>query len=81
MPQATGASATFEIKGFDIKGDVPITSAESSRLLAPFIGPGATIDTLQVRAGKSRSREGDCLVVAPFLDEGARAPCEAARQP
>ncbi len=47
MPQATGASATFEIKGFDIKGDVPITSAESSRLLAPFIGPGATIDTLQ----------------------------------
>ncbi|OIN93659.1 MAG: hypothetical protein AUJ20_03300 [Comamonadaceae bacterium CG1_02_60_18] len=47
MPAATGASATFAINGFEVTGDVPLPAAQTDAVLAPFIGPGATIETLQ----------------------------------
>jgi hemolysin activation/secretion protein len=47
MPAATGASATFTIKGFEVTGDVKLSADETNAVMAPFIGPGATIETLQ----------------------------------
>jgi hemolysin activation/secretion protein len=47
MPAATGVSTTFTISGFELTGDVQLPSAETTLVLAPFIGPGATIETLQ----------------------------------
>ena len=47
MPEATGASTTFSINGFDLTGEVDISTDECTRILAPFIGPDATIETLQ----------------------------------
>ena len=50
MPAATGASARFAISGFEVTGDSPLSVAEWSQLLAPFIGPDATLATLQKAA-------------------------------
>lgn len=47
MPEATGATASFAINGFQLTGDIPLSTEETTRVLAPFIGPGGTLDTLQ----------------------------------
>ena len=47
MPEATGATARFPIKGFEVLGESPLSKEESSRVLAPFIGPDGTLVTLQ----------------------------------
>ena len=47
MPAATGATTRFPINGFELTGDIPLKSEETSRVLAPFIGPNGTLDTLQ----------------------------------
>lgn len=47
MPAATGATTKFPINGFELTGDIPLKSEETSRVLAPFIGPNGTLDTLQ----------------------------------
>ncbi len=47
VPQASGASATFAIPGFEVTGDNPLNSADTTRVLAPFIGPNGTLGTLQ----------------------------------
>ena len=47
VPAATGASTTFAISGFELQGDVPLSSEETTQILAPFIGPNATLATLQ----------------------------------
>jgi hemolysin activation/secretion protein len=47
MPEATGASTTFRISGFELTGDIPLESSETTRVLAPFIGPAGTLETLQ----------------------------------
>jgi hemolysin activation/secretion protein len=47
MPAAKGATTTFRISGFELTGDIPLEPSETSRVLAPFIGPQGTLDTLQ----------------------------------
>lgn len=47
MPEATGASTRFPIKGFQLTGDNPLSEADVARVLTPFIGPDATLETLQ----------------------------------
>lgn len=47
MPAATGATARFTISGFELTGDNPLSKEQTSRVLAPFIGPDATLTTLQ----------------------------------
>lgn len=47
MPAAEGASATFTISGFELTGDIPLSSSETTRVLAPYIGAGGTLATLQ----------------------------------
>ena len=47
MPEATGATTTFPISGFNLTGDNPLTQPESARVLAPFIGPQGNLVTLQ----------------------------------
>jgi hemolysin activation/secretion protein len=47
MPAASGTSTSFAINGFELTGDVQLSSDETTLVLAPFIGPGATIETLQ----------------------------------
>lgn len=37
----------FPINGFELTGEIPLKSEETSRVLAPFIGPNGTLDTLQ----------------------------------
>lgn len=46
---AAGAASTpsFRIRGFELTGDIPLPSEETTRILAPFISNQATIDTLQ----------------------------------
>jgi hemolysin activation/secretion protein len=47
-PMATAAPApVFTIRGFQIEGENPIGDAEAQRVLAPFVRPGATLETLQ----------------------------------
>jgi hemolysin activation/secretion protein len=46
MAQAA-ATPTFAIRGFEIEGENPIGEAESNRVLAAFIVPNATLETLQ----------------------------------
>ncbi|MDT8989509.1 ShlB/FhaC/HecB family hemolysin secretion/activation protein [Curvibacter sp. APW13] len=41
------ASPSFRIRGFELTGDIPLPSEETTRLLAPFISNQATIETLQ----------------------------------
>lgn len=50
LPAATGASTTFAIRGFELHGDVPLSSEETTRILAPFIRADGTLESLQ-RAG------------------------------
>jgi hemolysin activation/secretion protein len=47
MPEATGATTTFAISGFELTGDIPLQSSDTARVLTPFIGPGKTLDSLQ----------------------------------
>lgn len=47
-PMATPApAAVFAIRGFRIEGENPIGDAEAQRVLAPFVRPNATLETLQ----------------------------------
>jgi hemolysin activation/secretion protein len=47
-PMATPAPATvFAIRGFRIEGENPIGDAEAQRVLAPYVRPNATLETLQ----------------------------------
>ncbi|WP_161631565.1 ShlB/FhaC/HecB family hemolysin secretion/activation protein [Rhodoferax saidenbachensis] len=47
VPAATGASTQFRISGFELTGDIPLSQDETTRILAPFIVPQASLDTLQ----------------------------------
>ncbi len=47
VPEASGAAASFAINGFELTGDNPLRGEDSARVLAPFIGPNATLATLQ----------------------------------
>jgi hemolysin activation/secretion protein len=47
MPDANGASTTFRISGFELTGDIPLDQAETTAVLAPFIGPNANLASLQ----------------------------------
>lgn len=40
-------SPVFAIRGFTIEGDNPIGEADAQRVLAPFVRPDATLETLQ----------------------------------
>jgi hemolysin activation/secretion protein len=44
---APATSPVFAIRGFRIEGENPIGEAESQRVLAPFVRPNATLETLQ----------------------------------
>ena len=46
MPQATGATSRFPIRGFEVTGDVPLSAAQISAVLDSFVGEGSLI-TLQ----------------------------------
>jgi hemolysin activation/secretion protein len=50
MPPATGATASFPIRGFELKGDIPLSSAETTRILAPFIRTNGNLVLLQQAA-------------------------------
>jgi hemolysin activation/secretion protein len=41
------SNPSFAIRGFNIKGENPLSSAQTSSVLAPFLRTDATIDTLQ----------------------------------
>ena len=41
------ANPSFAIRGFNIKGENPLSAGRSSQVLAPFLRADATIDTLQ----------------------------------
>jgi hemolysin activation/secretion protein len=41
---------TFAIKGFNVTGENPIGDAETQRVLAPYVRPNASIETLQEAA-------------------------------
>ncbi|MFC5498352.1 ShlB/FhaC/HecB family hemolysin secretion/activation protein [Caenimonas terrae] len=45
-PQSA-ASPVFAIKGFQVTGDNPLSEAETASVLAPYLRPDATIETLQ----------------------------------
>jgi hemolysin activation/secretion protein len=47
VPEASGATTKFTISGFELTGDIPLSSEETTRVLAPFIGPDGTLLTLQ----------------------------------
>jgi hemolysin activation/secretion protein len=47
QPAAAQPSPSFAIRGFNIKGDNPLSSAQTSQVLAPFLRTDATIETLQ----------------------------------
>ena len=44
---APAAAAVFPIRGFRIEGDNPIGDAAAQRVLAPFVRPNASLETLQ----------------------------------
>jgi len=44
---APAPQPVFAIRGFQVTGDNPLGEAETARVLAPFIRPQATIETLQ----------------------------------
>ena len=47
-PMATPAAATrFAIRGFTVEGENPLGAAETQRVLAPYVRPDATLETLQ----------------------------------
>ncbi len=43
----TSVTPSFAIRGFNIKGENPLSAAQTSQILAPFLRTDATIDTLQ----------------------------------
>ena len=47
MPAATGATTAFPIRGFELKGDIPLSSDETTRILAPYIRADGNLTTLQ----------------------------------
>ena len=47
MPEATGATTTFPIRGFELRGDIPLSSDDTSRILAPYIRTNGNLTTLQ----------------------------------
>lgn len=47
VPPASGATTRFTISGFELTGDIPLSSEDTTRVLAPFIGPDGTLLTLQ----------------------------------
>jgi hemolysin activation/secretion protein len=47
MPAATGATTSFPIQGFELKGEIPLSSDETTRILAPFIRADGNLTTLQ----------------------------------
>lgn len=47
VPAVEGAGTTFTISGFELTGDIPLNSSETTRVLAPFLGAGGTLSTLQ----------------------------------
>lgn len=47
MPAATGATAQFPIRGFELQGDLPLSSDETTLVLAPFIRTDGNLSTLQ----------------------------------
>lgn len=44
---AAADTPSFRIRGFELTGEIPLSSEETTRVLAPFISNQATIDTLQ----------------------------------
>lgn len=50
MPAATGATATFPIRGFELKGDIPLRAEDTTRILAPYIRADGNLTTLQQAA-------------------------------
>ena len=44
---ASATSPSFAIRGFNVKGDNPLSSAETSQTLAPYLRSDANLDTLQ----------------------------------
>ncbi len=46
-PMVQQSVPTFSIRGFEIKGENPLSPASTSQILAPFLRSDATIDTLQ----------------------------------
>jgi hemolysin activation/secretion protein len=44
---AAAQASSFAIRGFNIKGDNPLSAAQTSEILAPFLRADASIDTLQ----------------------------------
>lgn len=49
--EASPSAVSFAISGFEVTGDNPLAGSESARVLAPFIGPNATLATLQQASG------------------------------
>jgi hemolysin activation/secretion protein len=47
LPAASGASTRFPIRGYELSGDLPLSSEETSRILAPFIRQDGNLATLQ----------------------------------
>ncbi len=75
-PAGSGLVATFVINRFDVTGDNPLSNADSARVLAPFVGPGATLATLQQASAALEAElkaQGFALhrVVLPPQDMGA----------
>jgi hemolysin activation/secretion protein len=50
MPAATGATTTFPIRGFELRGEIPLSSDDTTRILAPFIRADGNLTTLQQAA-------------------------------
>ncbi len=46
-PVTVSVNPSFAIRGFNIKGENPLSAAQTSQVLAPFLRTDATIDTLQ----------------------------------
>jgi len=47
VPAATGATTVFPIRGFELSGDIPLTTEETTRILAPFIRSDGNLNMLQ----------------------------------
>jgi hemolysin activation/secretion protein len=46
-PAVVSSNPSFSIRGFNIKGENPLSATQTSQVLAPFLRTDATIDTLQ----------------------------------
>ncbi len=47
VPAATGGQTRFAISGYELSGDIPLSDAETAKILAPYLGPQSTLATLQ----------------------------------